>query len=84
MAKDNFPVQDSDDSAIDAFAVVPNDSTDMAIRPRGIYVGTTGDVVATFPSGDITFVGVPAGTILPIRPSRIKVASTAEDMVGLV
>lgn len=84
MAKDNFPSTELTGPATDAFAVVPNDTTDMAVKPRAIYVGGAGDIVATFPSGDVTFKAVPVGTTLPIRPSRIKTASTATLMIGLL
>ena len=49
-----------------------------------IYVGTTGDL-AVVPIGQttaVTFVGVPAGTFLPVMVSEIKVTgTTATDLV---
>lgn len=84
MAKDNFPSTELTGPATDAFAITPNDTTDLALKPRAIYVGGAGDVVATFASGDVTFKAVPVGTTLLIRPSRIKTASTATLMIGLV
>jgi hypothetical protein len=63
-------------------AVTPG--TAFTVLPLNIYVGTGGDVVATFPDGTTaTFANVPDGAILPIRPSVITIASTAADMVAL-
>lgn len=65
-----------------ATAITPNDSTDLTNVPRGIYVGGAGNIVATLNGVDVTFNGAQAGTILPIRPSRIK--STGTTATGLV
>ena len=58
---------------------------DLPEVTRGIYVGTAGDLVVR-PSdggGDVTFAGVPAGSILPVRVSQVRAATTASDLVGL-
>lgn len=54
--------------------------------PRGIYVGGAGTVIVDMKtSGDAkSFVGVQAGTILPIRPRRIiRTGTTATYILGL-
>ena len=68
-----------------AFAVTPHDSTDFAREVEGLYVGTTGDVAVVLPSNvAITFVGVPAGAILPVRCIRVNdTNTTADDIVAL-
>lgn len=73
-------------TATQAFAITPDDDNDLAQYPQGIWVGSLGDVVAVFEPGSdpITFGAVPAGTHLPISPSRIMEATTADDLVGLV
>ena len=69
--------------APDAFAITPDDATDLANLPRAIYVGGTGNIVVTM-GGDVTFSSVPAGTLLPIRPSRVKATgTTATNLLGL-
>lgn len=73
---------------INAFAVTPSDST--VISAFGIYVGTTGDV-AVMPSYQIgkpiptavTFVAVPAGSIIPLNVARVmSTNTTASNIVG--
>lgn len=53
---------------------------------HALYIGGAGDV-AVVPQGQttaVTFVGVPAGTFLPIVVSEIKVSgTTATDMLKL-
>lgn len=68
-----------------AFAVTPHDSTDFAREVEGLYVGVTGDVVLVLPSlAAITFVGVPAGAILPVRCIRVNATNTtASSIVAL-
>ncbi len=73
-----------DSPATYALAVTPNDSTDLTVVTRGLWVGGAGTVVATMRGGgDVTFSGVPAGTILPISVSRVKTSSTATLIVAL-
>ena len=69
----------------DGFAITPSDSVDFDIDAAAIYVGGTGTVVLVTAKGNVlTFVGVPAGTILPIDTSRVNVTSTtATAMIGL-
>ena len=73
-------------SARDAFAITPSDSTDLVDIPKAIYVGATGNVVALLvdDTSSVTFVGVQAGTILPIRPKRVfATGTTASSLVAL-
>lgn len=66
----------------DAFAVTPDDSTQ--IRASSLYVGVAGNVaVVTEDGSTVTFVGVPAGAILPIRCTKVRSTSTtASSIVG--
>jgi hypothetical protein len=68
-----------------AEAVSKSDTADLTCVSRGIYVGGTGDVAAVMMSGDVvTFVAVPAGTLLPIRCRRINSTNTtATNMVAI-
>lgn len=71
------------DAAANAAPVVKSDATVFAPTSRAIYVGGAGDVVATIGGTDVTFLAVPAGSILPIAATKIKAATSATDMVRL-
>lgn len=68
-----------------AAAVTPSDTVDLTNTSRSIFVGGAGNVVAImFDGTTVTFTGVTAGTILPIRATRIKATgTTATNMVAL-
>ena len=71
--------------ASSAFAITPGDD-EFSVVTRGVFVGGAGSVVAQLAgdSSTVTFSGVPAGAVLPIRAKKITAASTATNMVGLV
>lgn len=72
--------------AIGAAAITPHASTNFPDGPcRGVYVGVAGDVVVVFLNdATATFVGVPAGSILPVNAKRINaVSTTATTMLAL-
>ena len=65
-----------------AAAVTPNDSTDLTNYSRALWVGGAGDVVVITVGGNtVTFVGVTAGTLLPVRCSRVKSTSTTATSI---
>lgn len=69
--------------AMQAKAVTKSDTTTIG-GCRALYIGTAGDLtVDTAGQTDIAFVGVPAGTILPLAVLRVKAATTASDIVAL-
>jgi hypothetical protein len=64
--------------------ITPHASTELSFKTRAVYVGGAGNVVAVSADGtEVTFTGVLAGTILPIRTVRIDDSSTATAMVAL-
>ena len=70
--------------AQEAVAVTPNDST--VVLFRALYVGVGGDLAVRMQkdSSAVTFVGVLAGTILPLAVTRVmSTNTTATDIVGL-
>ncbi|MFV2092649.1 MAG: hypothetical protein ACC634_06150 [Hyphomicrobiales bacterium] len=73
-----------DSPAIDAFAITPNDSTDLTTVPRALWVGGLGDVpVITHAGTTVTFVGVQG--LLPVRVIRVLATGvTASNIVGMV
>ena len=76
-----------DAPAYEGFSITPSDDSadDFDIYTRGIYIGVDGDVVVVTSSGTaLTFKGLLAGTILPVRAKRINSTNTtATDLIGL-
>lgn len=71
--------------ATGAFAVTPNDSSDLAKPVRALYIGVTGDVTVTFNDGTTQlFANVPVG-VLPVQVKRVhSTGTTATGIVGLL
>lgn len=88
MATDTFaPNKRHEDwsPAIHAFAITPSNEEELAYVTRSIYVGVGGTIAVVMASGDeVTFVGVQAGSVLPVRVKQVKVTGTnATNMIGL-
>ena len=70
-------------------AITPHDTNPLPFIPRGIYVGVSGDIVATMSDGaggtvDLTFKSAPQGQVLPIRPSKVKATgTTATNLIAI-
>jgi hypothetical protein len=63
-------------------AITPSDSTDLAFVSRAIWVGGAGNIVITPTAGgsSVTYTVV-AGTILPIRASRVLATGTTATQI---
>lgn len=70
--------------AKDAFAVTPSDVTVFSPEARGLYVGGAGNVAVVTKGGTtVTFTGVAAGTVLPIRVTKVmSTNTTATAIIG--
>lgn len=69
--------------AVFAESVTPDDDAEITTS-RALYVGGAGDVAVTMKGGgDATFSAVPAGTILPIRVTKVLEATTATLILNL-
>lgn len=82
-------VRETDESvtapASHAAAVTPDDDTDLAETTRAVWVGGAGNVeVIMAGGGTVVFTAVPAGTLLPIRVTRIKAANTDASSIVAV
>lgn len=66
-------------------AITPNDSTDLTVTSRAIYVGGGGDIALITKGGStITLAGAAAGSVIPIRAVRIKATgTTATSLVAI-
>lgn len=63
--------------------VTPDNSTDLTVATRAVYVGGAGTLKVDFAGGEtaVTFTGVTAGSILPIRVSRIYATGTSATYI---
>lgn len=69
-----------------AAAVTPHNTNALSATSRALYIGGAGDIkIDLADSGSaITFVGVPAGTILPVQATRVySTGTTATSIVAL-
>ena len=69
--------------------VVPHDANDLVDIPKGVYVGTGGDLTmigvdAPANASGVTWKNVPAGALIPFRPRRIlSTGTSAANMLAL-
>lgn len=69
--------------------VTPNDSADLTVLARGLYIGGAGDVAVHMRGEDggptvITYVGLLAGQVYPIAAQRVMAtATTATNIVAM-
>lgn len=69
----------------DASAVTPNDSADLGSTSRGLYVGASGDVkIDTAEGNTVTFTGLAAGIVHPIRAKRVYATDTTATNIVAV
>lgn len=82
-AVDDFAtIQPSFQSPLTAGAsVTPSDSTDLTDVTRAVYVGVAGDLTVVINGGNLTISGVTAGSLLPIRVSRILATGTTATKI---
>ncbi|MCT4578153.1 hypothetical protein [Donghicola sp.] len=65
-----------------AQSVTPNDTGDLTVLPRALYVGAGGDLHVTMAGGqEVTYAAVPAGTLLPVRAARVWATGTEASAI---
>lgn len=66
-----------------AFAVTPNDSTDLAHVTRGLWIGGAGNISVDLNGGEtaVLFSGVSAGTMLPLAVTRVRSTNTTATLI---
>ena len=68
--------------ANDATAVTASDTVPLVYVSRALYVGGAGNLSVTMQGGgNVTFVAVPAGTVLPIRVTHVRSTSTTATSI---
>ncbi len=72
------------DPGWDAVAITGS-GTALAYTARALYVGGLGDVeVVTTAGNTVKFTSVPAGTILPIRCTKLTTNTTATGVIAFL
>ena len=74
-------------AASSAFAITPHASNALTQTVNAIYVGGDGNIACRLKddSADVTFVGLVAGSILPVQATHVRATgTTATNLVGLV
>lgn len=72
--------------ASSAVAVTPHDTNELTVYSRGLYVGVSGNVAVIPVNGSsaVTFVGLAAGIIHPIRAKVVlSTGTTATSIVAV-
>lgn len=82
-------LKDQSDSAVSPsrapFAIVPDDDAELPAIPKGIYVGSGGDVTlrGVDASVDVTYRNLPDASYIAVRARYVRAAgTTAGDLVG--
>jgi len=75
-----------DSPSVDQITITPTDGVDLSKPVRSLYIGGAGNVTLVSPYGTTTtFVGLGAGTILPVSAVRVNATgTTATSLVGLI
>lgn len=67
------------------YAIVPSDSTELALLPKGIYVGTGGDVTlrGINADADVTYKNLPDASYIAVRAHYVRATgTTASDLIA--
>ncbi len=69
-----------------AIAIGPDDNKKHGPMLNGLYIGVTGAGVVEVSDGSlVTFVAVPAGTLLPVQVRKVmNTGTSASSLVGLI
>lgn len=81
----SYRTADATVAAHSAFAVTASDTTVLPTT-RGLYIGGAGNVAVTMAEdgNNVTFVGVLAGSILPVQVTKVlATGTTATSIVAL-
>jgi len=68
--------------AVSHYIVIPDDSADLPVRPRALYVNATGTAVMEDAAGEVVSYELTAGTVLTMRPTRVLAAGTTAQLIA--
>jgi hypothetical protein len=83
---DNFKLHTErlDSPGASAIAITPNNTDALEKISRAIYIGGAGNLTVEMLGGQtVTFVGLSAGCLLPIRVNKVLTSTTATNLVAL-
>ena len=67
------------------YAIVPSDTAELPLLPKGIYVGTGGDVVlrGQDAGADVTYRNLGDGSYIAVRAQYVRATgTTAANLIG--
>lgn len=67
------------------FAIVPDDAAELPLLPKGIYVGSGGDVTlrGIDAAGDVTYRNLPDASYIAVRARFVRATgTTAGNLIG--
>ena len=67
------------------FTIIPDDIAELPTVPKGIYVGTGGDVTLRGIDGaaDVTYRNLPSASYIAVRASHVRATgTTATDLIA--
>jgi hypothetical protein len=81
----SLPV-DMTNPGLDAFAIVPDDSTTLPNVTRAIYIGSAGNLSCVTMAGTtVTVQNLGAGTVLSLRVLQVRATgTTARGLLGII
>ncbi|MEO1638566.1 MAG: hypothetical protein AAFU41_04890 [Pseudomonadota bacterium] len=68
--------------AVSHYIVIPTDVADLPQRPRALYVNAAGTAVMEDAAGEVISYELTAGTVLAIRPTRIRATGTTAQLIA--
>ena len=68
--------------AVAHYAISPSDTLDLPVRPRAIYVNTTGTAALQDNDGGTVSYELQAGAVLSMRPTRVLATGTTAQLVA--
>jgi hypothetical protein len=83
---DNFKLHTErlDSPGASAIAITPSNTVNLTKTSRAIYIGGVGNLTVEMLGGQtVTFVGLSAGCLLPIRVNKVLTSTTATNLVAL-
>lgn len=85
QAPQGYPPSTGTMPGYDGIAVSPSDAVELSPAVRALYIGVAGNVkLKTIGGTTLEFIGIQAGTILPIQTKLVfNTSTTATNIIGI-